>query len=181
MDALRSEIRALGPLVAAAALLLSTGCETGFGDPCDLPKSDEIQAACNPVETDDGDGEEGLEQESASSCAINDFPQCTTRVCLVYRGSSSFCSEPCTTDGGCEGSAKCRPLLGDLAPNICQQTQCELQECYCVKAGMATDTTPQVSCAAAPAGGDQGGGDQGGGDQGAGDMSGAGDMGDTEM
>lgn len=111
---------------AAAALL--AGCDTGFGQPCTLPKTDEFRQACNPAEVDPAAEDEDVQSESRASCAVKNFAGCETRVCLVYRGSSPFCSEPCLADDDCEGSAVCRPLLGDV--------ECaEGVECYCVRKG----------------------------------------------
>ena len=128
-----------------AGLALSTvvaGCDTGFGQPCALPKSEDFRRACNPApEIDDGvdAGENEPTMESKSSCAIKDYAGCETRICLVYRGSSSFCSETCERNDDCEGEAQCRPLLGDDEPEaVCvpdPMTGAPQAECFCVRKG----------------------------------------------
>jgi len=120
--------------VALAASAL--GCDTGFGQPCSLPKTEEFRRACNPVAADENQEDAGPNdpsQESRASCAVKDYAGCETRVCLVYRGSSSFCSEACTTSADCEGSAKCRTLLGDDDPDEVPDACEGFRECYCVR------------------------------------------------
>lgn len=137
---MRSEIVRL-LLLAGGALTATSGCDTGFGQPCTLPKTDEFRRACNPAPEDpnaEPAGENDIVRDSKASCAVKNFAGCETRVCLVYRGSDSYCSEPCRKDNDCEGSSVCRPLLGDtdLEGNVCEGTDAGvLPECYCVKKG----------------------------------------------
>lgn len=125
-------------LLAGGATLVvaATGCDTGFGQPCDLPKTEEIRAACNPAEVDNEDDD--IQRESKASCALKNYAGCETRVCLVYRGSSPFCSETCKADSDCEGSAVCRPLLGDADCSADDQSGFA-PECYCVRKGDLND------------------------------------------
>lgn len=116
------------------------GCDTGFGQPCTLPKTEEFRRACDPAPDQSADaGESGVVKDSKPSCAVKNYAGCETRVCLVYRGSDSFCSEPCRADNDCEGSAVCRPLFGDtdLDPAACTPSDGFTPECYCVKKGDA--------------------------------------------
>jgi len=120
------------------ALLLfpSLGCDTGFGESCVLPKTETFRSACAPVETTGEEEEGGVEMESKASCAVKNYAGCETRICLVYQGSSPFCSTRCTADADCE-SNKCRPIIGDqeLEPDICQANASGFTpECYCVRA-----------------------------------------------
>ncbi len=127
---MRVSIVTLGVVLAA----LSTGCDTSFGQPCTLPKTEEFRRACNPAPVDD-DADAGLNEvqtESKASCAVKNYAGCETRVCLVYRGSSPFCSEPCTTNSDCESNL-CRPLLGD--PTLAGEDICQNTECYCIREG----------------------------------------------
>jgi len=118
--------------------LLSTGCDSSFGQPCTLPKTEQFRRACSPVPVEEEETDENdIETESQASCAVKNFAGCATRVCLVYRGSDSYCSEPCESDDDCPGSAVCRPLLGDTDLD---QTPCVSEdgfptECYCVRSG----------------------------------------------
>lgn len=134
----------LAALLISALGLVSSGCETTFGEPCTLPKTEQFRRACSPVPAEDdgeaNDGENAVVQESQASCAIKNFAGCETRICLVYRGSSSYCSEACTADSDCPGSAVCRPMLGDtdLEGNPCEPSDDGFPtECYCVRAGDA--------------------------------------------
>ena len=111
------------------------GCSNDFGQPCDLPQTEEFRRACQSAPPEEGEvNENQVVRETKASCAVKNFAGCATRVCLVYRGSDSFCSEPCVKSSDCEGSADCRPILGDTSlgslEDICQRT-----ECYCVRAG----------------------------------------------
>ncbi len=106
----------------------------GVGTSCTLPKTEEFRRACNPAPRDPNRdaGLNEVQRESKASCAVKNFAGCETRVCLVYRGSSPFCSETCATDDDC-ASQLCRPLLGD--PNLSDPNICERTECYCVRRG----------------------------------------------
>ena len=106
------------------------GCSTGFGEPCEVPRAESFQNACFSPDIQDDETESDVEQQTVSSCAIKNYAGCSTRVCLVYRGSDAFCSEPCKTDGDCEGSAICAPMYGEPSgSNECNG------ECYCVRQG----------------------------------------------
>lgn len=131
----------LAALLLPALGLLASGCENSFGEPCTLPKTEQFRRACSPAPADDANesDENDIEQSSQASCAIKNFAGCETRICLVYRGSDSYCTEPCESDTDCPGSAVCRPLLGDtdLAENPCVSEDGFPAECYCVRAGDA--------------------------------------------
>ena len=112
---LNSHTSLSGLLLLSAIAAGTIGCDTGFGKPCKLPKSAAFQAACEQTTAAPGAdaGAEGeIAQQSAASCAVKDYAGCETRVCLVYQGSDSFCSETCEADDECEGSARCRSLTG---------------------------------------------------------------------
>ena len=122
-------------ILGGLAALLASGCDTGFGQPCTLPKTEEFRRACNPPVDDGADaGMNDVQSESKATCAVKNFAGCETRVCLVYRGSSPFCSESCVADGDCESNL-CRPLLGD--PSLTDPDICKRSECYCIRKGDA--------------------------------------------
>lgn len=163
----------LNPLTSLSGLLLLTavaagtiGCDTGFGKPCKLPKSPAFRAACEQTTgatTADAGAENEIAQQSAASCAVKDYAGCETRVCLVYQGSDSFCSEECETDDDCEGSARCRSLTGGTGNPLvdCKTVPGQVPpECYCVRKGDLGNETGSPS-QPSPSGG--GGGDTGGG------------------
>lgn len=126
----------LGGALTAVALV---GCDTGFGEPCTLPKTEQFRRACSQApQADGGVGSSEIETSSKPSCAVRNFAGCSTNICMVYQGSSAFCSETCASDGDCEGSAKCRPLIGDadLDSNACAPLPNGAPaECYCVREG----------------------------------------------
>lgn len=126
-------------LLLTALGLLASGCENSFGQPCTLPKTEQFRRACSPVPAEDGQeaGENEVQMESQASCAVKNFAGCQTRICLVYQGSDSYCSEACATDADCPGSALCRPLLGDadLDDDPCVSDDGFPTECYCVREG----------------------------------------------
>jgi hypothetical protein len=122
--------------VFAFGVLPLIACDTGFGEPCSLPKTERFRTACSPVSSEGDQDEGGVEMLSKASCAVKNYAGCATRICLVYQGSSPFCSTPCTADTDCE-SKKCRPIIGDqeLEPTICQDEGSGFTpECYCVRA-----------------------------------------------
>ncbi|MBU0554083.1 hypothetical protein KKF91_19835 [Myxococcota bacterium] len=125
-------------LLYGLSLFLLAGCDTGFGQPCSLPQTEEFRQACQAGEAQDTEDGGAIQQESLPSCAVKNFAGCETRVCLVYRGSESFCSEPCTSKADCEGSAECRPLIGDVdqSSEEALKALCTdgFTECYCVRA-----------------------------------------------
>lgn len=130
-------------VVAGFGFFGGTGCDTGFGQPCELPSSPEIRTACEEGEpsVDAGMGNNEVVTESKPSCALKEYAGCETRICLVYRGSSPFCSVKCDNDADCEGGAVCRPLLGDAdeaGGDPCAPDDSGFNpECYCVRGGDA--------------------------------------------
>jgi hypothetical protein len=154
-------------LLIAAVGVGTLACETGFGKPCKLPKSPAFREACEQsagsATPEGGEETEGeTTQESASSCAVKDYAGCETRVCLVYQGSSPFCSESCETDDDCEGSAKCRSLTGGSAADCKVVPGAPIPECYCVRKGdVADEIQPPTQATPTPtpaAGGSSGAG-----------------------
>lgn len=114
-----------------AGLLGTSGCDTGFGQPCDIPEN---ISQCDETRSESEDG--GVTTESSSSCAITQYARCETQVCLTYKGSKAFCSLECITDEDCPGSAKCKPIIGDTTedgPNPCNTDGGYQAQCYCVK------------------------------------------------
>ncbi len=127
------------PFLLAAVALATSACDTGFGQPCDIP---EDITACRGSRVDVDDA--GIATEVSASCAITSYARCETQVCLSYRGHKSYCSEVCIEDSDCPGSARCRPILGgaasaeateaESAVNPCIPTDAgATSECYCVK------------------------------------------------
>ena len=116
-------------LLLPACLLV--GCSTGFGEPCDVPRAESFQNACfnsGNLNEEESMSSEDLEQSAVASCAIQNFAGCSTRICLIYRGSDAFCSERCITDSECEGSAVCGPMIGERkSDGTCAG------ECYCIR------------------------------------------------
>jgi hypothetical protein len=140
MIGMQTRWKMIGAVLAGLVLVGSGGCDTGFGQPCDLPQTPQIRAACEEAPAEDGEqNDNDIVTESKPSCALKNFAGCETRICLVYRGSSPFCSTECRNDGDCEGGAVCRPILGDAdaaggdpcAPDGSGFTP----ECYCVRGG----------------------------------------------
>lgn len=122
--------------LASATWVLTTACDTGFGQSCTLPKSDEFREACSQSSRAGADaGSEEITQSSAASCAVDNFAGCETRVCLVYRDHSPFCSLQCGNDDDCPDSAICMPLVGS-SPSDCGNPDKPLARCYCVKESM---------------------------------------------
>ncbi len=137
---MRSTTILLTALLLPAVGVLTSGCENSFGEPCTVPKTEQFRRACSPTPTDADDeepGENDVQMESQASCAIKNYAGCGTFICLVYRGSDAYCSEACETDDDCQGSAVCRPLLGDtdLDDTPCISEDGFPTECYCVRAG----------------------------------------------
>jgi hypothetical protein len=145
-----------GLLFLAGAVAALAGCETGFGKPCKLPKSPAFRAACEQTASGggaDAGTDESIAQRSEASCAVKDYAGCETRVCLVYQGSRSYCSEECETDDDCEGSARCRSITGGTGN---PEEDCKTvpggvpPECYCVRKGDLKDESNSGSSGAAP-------------------------------
>ena len=140
----------LGSCLVLAAL--STGCDTGFGQPCTFPKSPEVLSACQPPPSlDTREEEEGTTQTYKVTCAIDQFPTCETSSCLIYRGSSAYCSQRCDSSSDCFGSGVCCPLFGECNATISGAAGAEAMSveptsvcgtvgnpCYCVRKGDLT-------------------------------------------
>ena len=92
---------------------LASGCDTGFGQPCELPASAEVSSACTPPPMSDTGDNEGTEQSYKVTCAVDNYPTCSTMSCLIYRGSSPYCSQRCSSNNDCFGSGICCPLFGE--------------------------------------------------------------------
>ena len=126
-------------LPVASVLVVGTGCDSGFGQPCAIPKTEAFRQACeesaNP--DPDNDDENSIMMSSSASCAIRNYAGCSTRICLVYKGSDPICSVQCASDSECEGSALCRPLLGGTYVEgvTCNPEMGGTSECYCVRKG----------------------------------------------
>ena len=90
--------------------------EGAFGQPCELPESPQIQAACGGPE---------------ASCALKAFAGCDDRVCLVYQGSPPFCSVDCDSDMDCDADARCMDLFPE-APCGPDDGSGFGPECFCV-------------------------------------------------
>ncbi len=132
-----------GLLILLGVSLVGTlGCDTGFGQPCAIPKTEAFRQACEESANPDMEEDKNeIMMSSTASCAINNYAGCSTRVCLVYKGSAPICSVPCTADNDCEGSALCRPLLGDPQNETELAEACASQPCYCVRKGDANPGT----------------------------------------
>ena len=125
-------------IVAMASMVVNLGCDTGFGQPCAIPKTEAFRQACEEsADPNSEDDENSIMMSSTASCAIRNYAGCSTRVCLVYKGSDPICSELCSADSDCEGSALCRPLLGDTYVEgvTCNPEMGGSSECYCVRKG----------------------------------------------
>lgn len=138
-------LKAATSYIVGLCALAAGGCETSFGQPCTIPTSHEFRQACEAASKPPGKEDAGvndIRESSAASCAIKNYAGCATRICLVYRDSSPFCSEQCTTDSDCPGSALCRPVLGD-DPTLCSNADDPFSsECYCVKESMTEPSEP---------------------------------------
>ena len=129
-------------LVSLMALLLSA-CDTGFGQPCSIPETATFRQACvEGVESTEDMDENSIQMSSTASCAIRNFAGCSTRICMVYKGSDPICSMECRKDADCDGSALCRPLIGDTTTYIddetCNPERGGSSECFCVRKGDVT-------------------------------------------
>jgi hypothetical protein len=141
-------------LIMAIFFVFGTaGCSTGFGEPCEVPQTVEFRRACTTFQGEDDGTGSAVQMQSSASCALENFAGCETRVCLVYRGSSPFCSLRCESDGSCEGSGRCVPLLANVERDCCDpavranQARCAgfLGQCYCVReVDFAESTEPDV-------------------------------------
>ncbi|MEE2789081.1 MAG: hypothetical protein VX589_17225 [Myxococcota bacterium] len=149
------KLQSLGP-VGRLILTVSVlgGCDSGFGEPCEVPKTARFEKACgtvsNPQPTDDF----SVRMTSRASCAVKNFAGCSTRVCMVYRGNGPYCTTPCKSSDECEGSAKCRPIVGEAVTPEQVQAECDPEnndfaaECYCVR---ESDTAGEAVATSAPA------------------------------
>ena len=133
------------------SVFASYSCDTGFGEPCTLPEGDAVQQACSSPPVENGD-DSGTSQSASATCALDNFPGCSTFLCLKYRGSSPYCSLRCESDAQCDGG-KCCPLVGDCGGNASAPSNpapmmsvdpampaaanntCANEDCYCIRTG----------------------------------------------
>jgi hypothetical protein len=127
-------------LICSSLLLLLlpylSACNTGFGEPCQLPQTANVNKACNPpvstVPEEEQDNENQTTQELKTSCAIENYPTCETQTCMIYRNSSPFCTMKCNTDSECEGGFCC-PLFGDCNTETAASCTEGTNVCYCIR------------------------------------------------
>ena len=104
--------------ICLLSIAVASGCDTGFGQPCEMPASVEVSSACTPPPASDTGENEGTEQTYKVTCAVDNYPTCSTMSCLVYRGSSPYCSQRCSSNNDCFGSGICCPLFGECNTSI---------------------------------------------------------------
>ncbi len=135
-------LSSLSSLLALLTLSALTACDTGFGQPCELPKTAALSSACKaptpPANQDEGDG---AIQEYKVTCAVDNYPTCSTMSCLQYRGSAPYCSLRCSANSDCEESNLCCPLFGECGVSATSPDQmmsapagtCANGPCYCIR------------------------------------------------
>ncbi len=112
-----------------------SACNTGFGEPCKLPQTDNVKQACQPpanMSMTEEDDENQATQELKTSCAIENYPVCETQICMIYRNSSPFCTMRCQADGDCEGGLCC-PLFGECNETTTASCADGTNTCYCIR------------------------------------------------
>jgi hypothetical protein len=106
---MKTGFRALIGFVAFACSAFLAGCADDFGESCDMPNTALFNAACNS-----SDGNEG-------TCVFRNSPDCSTRVCVRYQGSTDFCSQECdpASPDACPGGSVCYAPAGRDGDAIC--------------------------------------------------------------
>lgn len=131
-------------VIAFICILTLSACDTGFGEPCTLPSGDAVEQACSSPSVEQGE-ENGTTQSASATCALDNYPSCSTFLCLKYRGSNPYCSLKCNSNSECDGGVCC-PLVGDCQA---QQSGAEVMmsiessentcanggDCYCIRSG----------------------------------------------
>ena len=95
---------AVGGVLCAFVIVLGA-CSDDFGTPCNFHSSSEIEEYCGSTTTEAGN-------PSTSTCVDPINADCESRVCVIYQGSSAFCSKHCAEDGNCPGGSRCEHPLG---------------------------------------------------------------------
>jgi hypothetical protein len=94
-----------------------SGCEPpiSYGS-CDFDPT--INGVCCPVNSD---CHKTLPLEGKKlSCVVDNHPDCAERVCVTYRGSTSFCTQECTQDSECPNQGCCVPyMVADTEISYC--------------------------------------------------------------
>jgi hypothetical protein len=104
---MRSTLRILLPSTLLGLALAA--CTDDFGEPCDMPNTPEFNALCA------SDPERGTD----ATCVFSNSAQCSSRVCARFQGSTDFCSDFCTTDEECPGTAVCYAPPGAPGQAFC--------------------------------------------------------------
>lgn len=108
LDVRRLMPRSLAVVALAFASVALTGCADDFGQACDMPNTPTFNAYCS---ADPSSG-------SNATCVFSNNPQCSTRICARYQGSSDFCSQMCDATlevSECPGDAVCYTQPGQPA------------------------------------------------------------------
>ena len=103
--------------ICFALVLISIGASSGCDEEplfIDCPLSNSIVAACKEAA-----------DTTKFTCVVADHPFCFEKICASWKGSGSFCSRSCTSDGDCPPSSTCRQHLNSM---------------FCVPNGALVDT-----------------------------------------
>ena len=128
---------------SVSALPALWACDTGFGQPCELPNTEALSAACKapPAPPPEEGQADTTTQEYKVTCAVDNYPTCSTMSCLQYRGSAAYCSLRCLSNSDCEESGLCCPLFGECGvsgynPEALMSAEagtCANGPCYCIR------------------------------------------------
>jgi hypothetical protein len=101
--------RAIIGFVAFASCAFIVGCADDFGESCDMPNTALFNAACNSSDGNDG------------TCVFRNSPDCSTRVCARYQGSTDFCTQECdpADPGTCPGNSVCYAPANRATDAVC--------------------------------------------------------------
>ena len=88
----------------------AVGCGNDLYAPCQLDENsqDPFIRACA--------------QGGNTSCAVENYIQCDTRVCARYEGSEPYCTAACQDDADCV-NGQCRELVLQSGRKFCVQIQ----------------------------------------------------------
>jgi hypothetical protein len=83
--------------------LFVVACQDDFEQPCSLPQTSEVEAACSSIVDEMGN-------TSVATCVDRANPECQSLLCVSFEGSEPFCSLDCDSDEDCPSLATCHQL-----------------------------------------------------------------------
>ncbi len=100
--------RAIATVLMLCATAFVAACSENYDETCEMPRAPEVERICLPS----GDG-------IAGTCVFDAASECSSSLCVVYKGSDAFCSQTCQTTSECPGGSTCERATPSADEGFC--------------------------------------------------------------